>query len=63
MPEPRGPGRPRKFPAATPVKVDDKAKPDDERIGREVHPDASGIGFDDGSQYRVENGVIVEKLN
>lgn len=36
---------------------------DDPRIGLEVHPDSTAVGFDDGSQYRAANGVIVEKLN
>lgn len=38
------------------------ADPADERIGIEVHPLASHIGYDDGRQYRCDGGVIVERL-
>jgi hypothetical protein len=46
--------------------VEEPAAPVDEfdpRIGMDVHPDATHVGFDDGSQYRAEGGLIVEKLN
>ncbi len=73
LPVKRGPGRPRKV--ATP-KVVDAAPPDawrtsdgptippDPRIGQHVD-DArwTSIGFDDGSQYRCESGIIVERVN
>lgn len=34
----------------------------DERIGLEVHPLASHIGYDDGRQYLCKDGVIVELI-
>lgn len=79
LPVKRGPGRPRKYPlpesapAATrepPVvtrepspRTDTSPRQDDPRIGLEVHPDSTAVGFDDGSQYRAAGGFIVEKLN
>lgn len=47
--------------AETPA--DEPAAPADERIGTEVHPLASHIGYDDGRQYRCEGGLIVERLD
>lgn len=38
------------------------AAPADERIGLEVHPLASHIGYDDGRQYLCKDGVIVELI-
>lgn len=43
-------------------KLAEKSEPEDERIGIEVHPLASHIGYDDGRQYRCEGGLIVERL-
>lgn len=38
--------------------------PSGERIGQEVDDDRySSVVFPDGSQYRIENGVIVERVN
>jgi hypothetical protein len=58
----RGPGRPRKQ-----VEPDAPAKrptSSDERIGQSVdEPTATQIGFCDGRTYRVEAGVIVERVN
>lgn len=69
----RGPGRPRKHPlpepTAAPEQVPAKAEPvsekdsGDPRIGQTCHPDWSGIGYDDGTSYRCENGVIVERVH
>lgn len=39
-----------------------KSEPADERIGLEVHPLASHIGYDDGRQYLCKDGVIVELI-
>ena len=63
----RGPGRPRKVqpePAPKPEsKPAPKSDPDDPRIGETVADDRwRHISFSDGSEYRVENGVIVERL-
>lgn len=63
----RGPGRPRKIqdtpPPAPAPKPEVKSDPDDPRIGQSVEDDRwSHISFSDG-EYRVENGVIVEKIN
>lgn len=44
-------------PVAKPV------EPADERIGIEVHPLASHIGYDDGRTYRCAGGAIVERLS
>lgn len=79
LPVKRGPGRPRKYPlpeqvpaaVREPELVTDKkpsahtdtSEPGDPRIGLEVHPNSTAVGFDDGSQYRAVNGFIVEKLN
>lgn len=57
----RGPGRPRKNPLPAP-KDEAPSASDDPRIGTLVHETATAVGFDDGSQYRVSEGVIVEKL-
>lgn len=54
--EPAATAEPEK--TAEPVPSD----PYDPRIGRAVHRDATQIGFDDGCRYRVEGGLIMEKL-
>lgn len=77
QPAKRSPGRPRKTPAvkpapaaeSEPVKVveSEPAKPkfpSDERIGKPVDDLRwTEIGFDDGRSYRIENGVIVERID
>jgi hypothetical protein len=69
----RGPGRPRKIQveaqvevkpeaAVEPKKPEVKTDPTDPRIGQTVDDDRwAHISFSDG-EYRVENGVIVEKI-
>lgn len=38
--------------------------PDDERIGQEADdPRYTSVVFPDGAQYRIEDGVIVERMN
>lgn len=73
-PPKRGPGRPRKAPAATPQaevesppadawKTPEPAKfPPDERIGLDVGSGYLAIAYSDDRQYRVEDGVIVERV-
>jgi hypothetical protein len=70
QPVKRGPGRPRKNPAPkveAPVDAwkngESPEPPPDERIGLDVDPRASCVGYDDGRVYRVENGRIVERLD
>lgn len=67
QPDKRRPGRPRK---QVETKVVDEPEepvvervrfPSDERIGQSVDPTWIRIGFMDGRQYRIENGVIVER--
>lgn len=64
----RRPGRPRKSAAEvgeSPVADTEEpvpSDPTDERIGEKVDPDWRAIVFMDDSQYRVENGVIVERV-
>lgn len=77
QPVKRRPGRPRKNPLPPPVETPPspdtvaaevepatapKAEPEDERIGLEVHPLASHVGYDDGRNYRCKDGVIVELI-
>ena len=67
VPVRRGPGRPRKIvpdPAPKPeLKPEPKAEPDDPRIGETVDDDRwHFISFADGCEYRVEYGVIVERV-
>lgn len=74
QPVKRGPGRPRKVAAVPPVetqppddawKTPEPAKfPPDERIGTQIADTAcTSISYSDGDrQYRVENGVIVERV-
>lgn len=76
QPVKRGPGRPRKQPAPDPVQeapseaaaeaeapeADVPVDPSDPRIGQKCHPSWSGIGYDDGTSYRCENGKIVERV-
>lgn len=75
QPPKRGPGRPRKVPAATPSAADSAPQPADEwktnapvfpadeRIGQHVDdPNWTAIVFQDDRQYRVEDGVIVERV-
>lgn len=74
----RGPGRPRKHPLPEPVPeivqedapeepvseapTEKPTKSDDPRIGMEVHPTASHVGFDDGTQYLAAGGVITKRV-
>lgn len=48
-----------------PVVEDDAppSDPSDPRIGDSVDDDALFVAFDDGSEYRCEGGVIVERVN
>lgn len=62
----RGPGRPRKAAVKPPSDVPDawRNTVSDERVGEVVDdPRWTEIGFDDGRVYRVENGVIVERVS
>lgn len=75
QPPKRGPGRPRKVPVAS-ASVADSAPPPadewktsapvfpaDERIGQHVDdPSWTAISFPDDRQYRIENGVIAERV-
>lgn len=48
-----------------PVQAADKAPPsdpDDPRVGQEVHPLATHIGFDDGSQYECADGLAARRV-
>lgn len=58
----RGPGRPRRAESAEPSKPRATAA-DDPRIGTFAHETASMVGFEDGSHYRVSEGVLVERLD
>ena len=40
-----------------------RGKQDDPRIGQSVPAHWDSVGYDDGSQYRCEDGVIVERTN
>lgn len=62
VPVRRGPGRPRRAESESPSVEARPSDPADGRIGTDVHPDATAVGFDDGSQYRVEDGVLVERV-
>lgn len=63
----RGPGRPRKVQETEPAlksEVTPPSDPDDPRIGQKVADDRwHHIAFEDGIEYRVEDGVIVERVN
>lgn len=72
----RGPGRPRKIPADTPVEVTPEVVTEpalsvaetrntgDPRIGQPVdEKGAHGVMFPDGKHYRCENDVVVERLD
>lgn len=53
--------------SAPPVHPESKAPakpafPADDRIGQEVDPAWSSISFPDDRQYRIEDGVIVERV-
>jgi hypothetical protein len=64
QPGKRTPVRPRK-PAAPehhPKHAAAEPEPGDPRIGTEVDPTATAIGYSDGSQYRCEDGVIAERI-
>lgn len=67
QPEKRRPGRPRKTPEVEPAVESGSEErvrfPSDERIGQSVDPAWVRIGFMDGRQYRIENGVIVERTH
>lgn len=66
----RAPGRPRKIAVKAAEEVADVWKtpdpmefPADERVGQRVADDRwTSISFDDGRSYRVEDGVIVERV-
>lgn len=62
----RGPGRPRKVqetePAQPELKVERPSDPDDSRIGQECPVGWSNVGYGDGTTYRCEDGVIVERV-
>jgi hypothetical protein len=72
LPVKRGPGRPRKVAAPkVDAQPDDAWKtsppapsiPSDERVGERVDvPGCTGYTFPDDREYRVENGVIVERI-
>jgi len=76
QPVKRRPGRPRKNPLPAEESVEapagaveetdtadaTPAAQADERIGLEVHPLASHIGYDDGRQYLCKDGVIVKLI-
>lgn len=58
----RGPGRPRKT-QEEPTKPEVKTDSVDPRIGTPVADERwHHVSFPDGSEYRVEDGVIVEKV-
>lgn len=59
----RKPGRPRKVPLPTEESETVPSDPDDPRIGQSCDTAWSGIGYDDGTSYRCENGVIVERVH
>lgn len=65
QPVKRAPGRPRKVESdEKPAEKPAQQFPVDERIGLTVSDDRwEAIGFDDGRSYRVENGVIVERVS
>lgn len=59
----RGPGRPRKVQETEPKPEPEvKPDPDDPRIGTKCPKEWNGVGYDDGSFYRCENGKHVERL-
>lgn len=70
QPVKRRPGRPRKAPESPPAEpvielesTGERALPADERIGEHVDdPRWTAIVFPDDRQYRIENGVIVERV-
>lgn len=69
QPVKRAPGRPRKVPVERPGVVEEvpvEGSPlfePDERVGQKVDDERwVSISFDDGRSYRVENGVIVERV-
>lgn len=66
QPMSRGPGRPRKNPDPEPETREAKDKPTfppDERVGQPVADSRwTEISFDDGQSYRIEEGVIVERI-
>lgn len=62
QPTKRSPGRPRKAATTDVGFTPAPAFPPDERIGLEVDPTATQVGFDDGRTYRCEDGKIVERI-
>lgn len=70
----RRPGRPRKNPLPEPdveatstevvetPKKEAPSDPRDPRIGLECHPDATQVGFEDGSHYAAEDGFLVKRV-
>lgn len=72
QPARRRPGRPRKAPVPSEPAIESseaakhlsvKAALSDERVGQMVDvPDCERITFHDDREYRVENGVIVERM-
>lgn len=67
QPAKRGPGRPRKTPVVEEVVEavgEERVLWIDERAGLQVdNPHWVGITFEDNREYRVENGVIVERVS
>lgn len=71
----RRPGRPRKHPLPeTPAPSTEEtgpkegaepppSDPKDPRIGEECHPDATQVGFDDGSVYEAKGGFLVKRVD
>lgn len=48
--------------AEEPAQKERPHDPDDPRIGQEVHPTATHVGFDDGTQYLAAGGFITERV-
>lgn len=46
-----------------PVEKAQPADPRDPRIGQEVHPLATRIGFDDGGEYECADGFITKRVD
>lgn len=58
------PAEPAPQPAAATKAKPAPSDPSDERIGQEADdPRCTSVVFPDGTQYRVEDGVIVERMN
>lgn len=70
----RRPGRPRKNPlpdaeapatsteiVVAPAEIKPPSDPADPRIGLRFHPDATHVGFDDGSVYEAKDGYLIRR--